>query len=142
MLFRDEFNNLLAEGQRLGCKFFLSYEDPKDRQCLMLEAEHIKKCMCGVVTKLFERIEMSPKDTYAIICGPPIMYKFVVQELTRRNLPPERIFMSLERRMRCGTGKCGNCIMGDGAKTGVNVSILPGAAIKAGACINPVETAG
>jgi sulfhydrogenase subunit gamma (sulfur reductase) len=115
MLFRDEFNNLLAEGERLGCKFFLSYEDPKDRQCLMLEAEHIEKCMCGVVTKLFERIEMSPKDTYAIICGPPIMYKFVVQELTRRNLPPERIFMSLERRMRCGTGKCGNCIMGDGA---------------------------
>jgi len=114
MLFRDEFYNLLAEGDKLGCKFYLSYEDAKDKQCLSLEAEHSGMCMCGVVTKLFERIEISPEDTYAIICGPPIMYKFVVRELTKRNVPPEKIYMTLERRMKCGIGKCGHCIVGDG----------------------------
>jgi len=114
MLFRDEFYNLLAEGDKLGCKFYLSYEDAKDKQCLSIEAEHSNRCMCGVVTKLFERIEVSPEDTYAIICGPPIMYKFVVRELTKRNIPPEKIYMTLERRMKCGIGKCGHCIVGDG----------------------------
>jgi sulfhydrogenase subunit gamma (sulfur reductase) len=114
MLFRDEFYNLLAEGDKLGCKFYLSYEDSKDKQCISLEAEHSDRCMSGVVTKLFERIKVSPEDTYAIICGPPIMYRFVVQELTKRNLPPEKIYMTLERRMKCGIGKCGHCIMGDG----------------------------
>jgi sulfhydrogenase subunit gamma (sulfur reductase) len=114
MLFRDEFYNLLAEGDKLGCKFYLSYEDAKDQQCLSLEAEHSGRCMTGVVTKLFEKIEVSPNDTYAIICGPPIMYKFVVRELTKRGVPPEKIYMTLERRMKCGIGKCGHCIVGDG----------------------------
>jgi len=115
MLFRDEFNSLLAGGDESGCKFYLSYEDPKDEQCLLLEAEYSDRCMSGVVSKLFERTEISPKDTYAIICGPSIMYKFVGQELTKRDVPPERILISLERRMRCGIGKCGNCIIGDGS---------------------------
>lgn len=115
MLFRDEFNGLLAGGDESGCKFYLSYEDPKDKQCLLLEAEYSDRCMSGVVSKLFERTELSPKDTYAIICGPSIMYKFVGQELTKRDVPPERILISLERRMRCGIGKCGNCIIGDGS---------------------------
>ena len=114
MLFRDEFYNLLAEGDKLGCQFYLSYEDTKDAKCLSLEAEHSDRCMSGVVTKLFEKIKVLSKDTYAIICGPPIVYRFVVQELTKRNLPPEKIYMTLERRMKCGIGKCGHCIMGDG----------------------------
>ena len=114
MLFRDEFNSLLSRGDQCGCRFFLSYEDPKDKQCLLLESEHNNRCMCGVVSRLFDRIEISPYDTYAVICGPSVMYKFVVQELAKRNVPPEKILISLERRMRCGLGKCGHCIMGDG----------------------------
>jgi len=114
MLFRDEFYNLLSEGDKLGCKFYLSYEDAKDEKCLSLEAEYSERCMCGVVTKLFQKVGASPEDTYAIICGPPIMYRFVVQELTKMNVPPEKIYMTLERRMKCGIGKCGHCIIGDG----------------------------
>jgi sulfhydrogenase subunit gamma (sulfur reductase) len=114
MLFRDEFYNMLAEGYRWGCKFYLSYEDPADKQCLLLESEHNDRCMCGVITRLFERVEPSPTDTYALVCGPPIMYKFVTKELMKSDFPPERIYLSLERRMRCGMGKCGHCIIGDG----------------------------
>ena len=62
----------------------------------------------GVVTKLFEKAETSPENTYAIICGPPVMYKFVVKELIRRNFEPWQIYLTLERRMRCGIGKCGH----------------------------------
>jgi sulfhydrogenase subunit gamma (sulfur reductase) len=114
MLFRDEFTTLLGDGERQDCRFYLSHDDPADKQCLALDAEYSDKCMCGVVTKLFERIELSPKDTYALVCGPPIMYNFVMRELVRKRVPPEKIYMSLERRMRCGLGKCGNCIIGDG----------------------------
>ena len=41
--------------------------------------------------------------------GPPIMFKFVILELYARSVPSENIYMSLERRMKCGVGKCGHC---------------------------------
>jgi sulfhydrogenase subunit gamma (sulfur reductase) len=114
MLFRDEFYNLLAEDKKVPCNFYLSFEDPKDKQCLSLEAEYSERCVCGVATKLFEKAEIFYEDTSAIICGPPIMYRFVVQELIKRKVRPEQIYITLERRMKCGIGKCGHCIMGNG----------------------------
>ncbi len=115
MLFRDEFVKLITKGDECGCKFYLSYEDPQDKECMQLEAENSNRCTAGMVTKLFEKVEVDPKDTYVIICGPPVMYKFVTQELTKRGFAPEKIYMTLERRMKCGLGKCGHCICGDGS---------------------------
>lgn len=63
----------------------------------------------GVITILFSKININPQRTVAIICGPPIMYKFVLLELSKLGLPPERAYVSLERRMKCGVGKCGHC---------------------------------
>jgi sulfite reductase subunit B len=63
----------------------------------------------GVVTTLFPHVSVDPDNTYAAIVGPPIMYKFVVMELAKLGVADERIFMSLERRMKCGVGKCGHC---------------------------------
>ncbi|MBD3177941.1 MAG: oxidoreductase [Armatimonadia bacterium] len=63
----------------------------------------------GVVTTLFPQVSVDPDNTYAAIVGPPIMYKFVVMELAKLGVADERIFMSLERRMKCGVGKCGHC---------------------------------
>jgi sulfhydrogenase subunit gamma (sulfur reductase) len=37
------------------------------------------------------------------------MYKFVVAECKKKDLPDEQILLSLERRMKCGVGKCGHC---------------------------------
>jgi sulfhydrogenase subunit gamma (sulfur reductase) len=65
----------------------------------------------GVITTLFDRIEVDPLETVAVIVGPPVMYKFAVLELLKRGIMESRIFMSLERRMRCGLGKCGHCQM-------------------------------
>lgn len=67
----------------------------------------------GVITTLIPKVDFSPKDTIAIICGPPIMYKFVLKTLFDRKMPKENIYLSLERRMKCGVGKCGHCQMED-----------------------------
>jgi len=66
----------------------------------------------GVVTTLFKDIgHLDPENTYAAICGPPIMYKFVIQELLKLKIPKNQIVMTLERRMKCGVGKCGHCVV-------------------------------
>ncbi|MEA2071853.1 MAG: FAD/NAD(P)-binding protein [Asgard group archaeon] len=69
----------------------------------------------GVVTTLFPKINdtIKPENTVAMICGPPIMYKFVIQELEKLEIKDEAIYMSLERRMKCGVGKCCHCGIGD-----------------------------
>jgi sulfite reductase subunit B len=63
----------------------------------------------GVITTLIPQISFDPEKTLAILCGPPIMYKFVIADLKKRNVPDDHIIMSLERRMKCGVGKCGHC---------------------------------
>jgi len=63
----------------------------------------------GVITTLIPQVKFDTEKTYAVICGPPIMYKFVIADLKKRNLPDDHIVMSLERRMKCGVGKCGHC---------------------------------
>lgn len=63
----------------------------------------------GVITCLIPKVKFDPKDTIAIVVGPPIMYRFVIRDLTNLGMPEENIIVSLERRMKCGVGKCGHC---------------------------------
>jgi len=66
----------------------------------------------GVVTKLISKVETDLKTVKILVCGPPIMYKFVLMALADHNVPPENIFLNLERKMKCGVGKCGRCNIG------------------------------
>jgi NAD(P)H-flavin reductase len=63
----------------------------------------------GVITTLIPQVPFDPEKTMAVLCGPPVMYKFVIADLKGRNMPDDHILMSLERRMKCGVGKCGHC---------------------------------
>lgn len=63
----------------------------------------------GVVTTLFPRVTVDAHDTIAVTCGPPIMYRFVLMEMLGKAIPESQIYLSLERRMKCGVGKCGHC---------------------------------
>jgi sulfite reductase subunit B len=63
----------------------------------------------GVITNLIPLVDFDPMKTVAIIVGPPVMYGFVIKELKKRGMPEENIIVSLERRMKCGVGKCGHC---------------------------------
>ncbi len=63
----------------------------------------------GVVTKLIRKVEMDLKSAKILVCGPPVMYKFVLMALEEYDAPRENIFLNLERKMKCGVGKCGHC---------------------------------
>lgn len=66
----------------------------------------------GLVTHLFKYVNnIDPKNTIACVCGPPRMYKSVVKEILKYNLEKDKILLNLERRMKCGVGKCGHCII-------------------------------
>jgi len=54
----------------------------------------------------------SPKNTVAITCGPPIMIKFVIQNLEALGFKDEQIYTTVENKMKCGVGKCGRCNIG------------------------------
>jgi NAD(P)H-flavin reductase len=66
----------------------------------------------GLITELFNDIKIDFATTYAIVCGPPVMFKFVCNYLYENGLPMHRMFVSLERRMHCGMGKCCRCNIG------------------------------
>lgn len=63
----------------------------------------------GVITTLFRDVSVYPRNTIAITCGPPVMYRFVLMELLGKGISEGNIYLSLERRMKCGIGKCGHC---------------------------------
>ena len=58
----------------------------------------------GVVPILFYNTRIDPRNTVILTCGPEIMIRFVIFEALARRVPPERIFVSLERNMKCGLG--------------------------------------
>ena len=63
----------------------------------------------GVITGLFRHITIDPLKTIAAIVGPPVMYRFVIREILAKGVFEGNIYLDLERRMRCGVGKCGHC---------------------------------
>ncbi len=98
MIFREEFF-ALKEREDLECLLAVDDDDTGSW------TENI-----GVVTTLFPKLkEIDPANTYALVCGPPVMYKFVINEFIKLNIPKDQILMTLERRMKCGVGKCGHC---------------------------------
>lgn len=66
----------------------------------------------GVVTTLIRRAGFDPHHTVAFVCGPEVMLHFTMLELNRRGLPSDRIFISMERNMKCAVGFCGHCQYG------------------------------
>lgn len=67
----------------------------------------------GFVPDLLMEVEPNPGNAIAITCGPPIMIKFVTQNLEKLGYKPDQIYTTLENRMKCGIGKCGRCNVGN-----------------------------
>ncbi len=66
----------------------------------------------GVVTTLIGRAAFDPRHTVAMLCGPEIMMRFAATELERAGVADERIYLSMERNMKCAIGLCGHCQFG------------------------------
>lgn len=67
----------------------------------------------GFVPAVTKEVAPNAKDAFAIVCGPPIMIRFTIPVLTDLGFNDDRIFLSLENRMKCGIGKCGHCCVGE-----------------------------
>ena len=66
----------------------------------------------GLITTLFPKVQLGAQ-TRAVICGPPVMFRFVIRELDKIGIPRQNVYVDLERRMKCGVGKCGHCQIND-----------------------------
>jgi len=68
----------------------------------------------GVVGSLFKRpgVQVPVEDTVAFVCGPPVMFRFVIRDLLAMGFREDQIMSTLERYMKCGVGKCGHCCIG------------------------------
>lgn len=67
----------------------------------------------GLITQLLEDVAPTPENAMSIICGPPIMIRFVILTLRKLGFADEQMIMTLEAKMKCGIGKCGRCNMGE-----------------------------
>ncbi len=99
IIFRDEFPRLR---ERMRILLTVDRADPE---------EHWQG-HTGLVTNLFRYLTFNPLNTIAFICGPEIMMQNTVRELIIQGVPPEKIFISMERNMNCGAGICGHCMFG------------------------------
>ncbi|MFC1700012.1 FAD/NAD(P)-binding protein, partial [Candidatus Omnitrophota bacterium] len=66
----------------------------------------------GLVTTILENLNMDCKSGIAIVCGPPIMMKFATLKLLDLGVQEDNLYLSMEKNMSCGIGKCGHCRLG------------------------------
>jgi len=66
----------------------------------------------GVVTTILSSDDVNISNAVAIVCGPPVMMKFSTLKLLEFGFGPEQIYLSMQKNMSCGVGKCGHCMMG------------------------------
>ncbi|MBU7013895.1 MAG: 4Fe-4S dicluster domain-containing protein [Theionarchaea archaeon] len=118
---RQDFGELtVLYGCKKPCELLFSKEvtewDKRDDVTHLRSVDSCPEGECwegevGLITCLIPLATFDPKTTIAFVVGPPVMYKFVIRDLVNRGMPEENIIVSLERRMKCGVGKCGHCQM-------------------------------
>ena len=115
---RDKFNRVtILYGTRAPADMLfkddLAEWESRDDCNVVTTVDHVDKAWkgnTGVITTLFRKIpKIDPAGTVAFIIGPPVMFKFTVMEALVAGMRKTNIYCSLERRMKCGLGKCGHC---------------------------------
>ncbi len=101
----------LDEDNLLFKDCFSNWQKYIDLQIILDKPKKAWKWKKGLITDLFKNIKIIENAT-VIMCGPPIMYRFVIKELEKLNFDASDIYLSLERRMHCGIGVCHHCAIG------------------------------
>jgi sulfhydrogenase subunit gamma (sulfur reductase) len=101
MVFKDEFSKWkkIKDGT-----FFLTADE--------ITGENPFECRTGLVTSCFPMMKTHHRNAIALVCGPEIMMRFAAKCLETIGFADKQIYLSLERRMKCGIGKCGHCQIG------------------------------
>lgn len=113
---------LLYGARETGALLFLD-ELLELQQCgrikLHLAVDHPDRCLSGppdcriaLLPDLLCHIDVEPDRTFAAICGPPVVYPLLMSALQGMGVTEDRIHLSMERRMKCGVGRCGHCAVG------------------------------
>lgn len=119
---RNDFKNItLLYGARNPDNILFKYEllsimsrkDIEYHFSVDMDLEGIWRQYVGLITGLFKDLQIDSENTFCVLCGPPIMYRFVIEKLKSKGISSDKIYVSLERTMRCGVGKCGHCTIGE-----------------------------
>lgn len=100
VLFKSELNNWIAN-------------DKMDIILTVDKATEGYEGNVGLVTKYIDEIDSIDENTEVVVVGPPMMMKFSVMALLAKGVAEDKIWVSYERKMHCGIGKCGHCKMDD-----------------------------
>ncbi len=100
LCFKEEFDEM-SKNKELSCNLTIDVEEE--------DWEH----NVGFVPSMLLDLSPSPENTIAITCGPPIMIRFVLENLKKLKFEDDQIYTTLENRMKCGIGKCGRCNAGE-----------------------------
>ena len=103
LLFLDELLQLQKKGTII---LLLAVDRPG------FGGEIIPDCRVALLPELLDQTVVDPARTFAAVCGPPVVYPYLVSGLRQLGLHDEKIHLSLERRMKCGVGRCGHCAVG------------------------------
>ncbi len=99
LCFKNEFEEM-SRDEELSCHLTIDLEEEK--------WDH----NVGFVPQVLMDLKPSPENTIAVTCGPPIMIRFVLENLKKLGFEDDQIYTTLENRMKCGIGKCGRCNAG------------------------------
>jgi sulfhydrogenase subunit gamma (sulfur reductase) len=103
MLFREELAALAAQGlMRLFLTVDFAPQEPAGSY----------SCAVGLLPDLLKGFSFDAQGSYVAVCGPPPLYRCLIDDLQKAGVPADRILLSLERRMRCGIGRCCHCAVG------------------------------
>ena len=103
MLFREELAALAGKG---GLRLYLTVDFAPE------EPAGTYSCAVGLLPELLKGYSFDAENSYAAVCGPPPLYRCLTADLERAGVGADRILLSLERRMRCGIGRCCHCALG------------------------------
>ena len=115
-----EFKKLLFRGGCRTPKDFLyrkqieswAKRDDLDMELTVDEGDGQWQGNVGVVTTILDDLKMDPSTGIAVVCGPPIMMKFATMKLLDLGFKKSNLYLSMEKNMSCGFGKCGHCRLG------------------------------
>ncbi len=110
------FHGAKTPGELMYLQHFEQWKNAADVQCHITvdRADNRWKGHVGVVGSLFKKpgVRIPVDNTVAFVCGPPVMFRFVIKDLLEMGFKESNIVSTLERYMKCGVGKCGHCCIG------------------------------
>ena len=109
-----EVSLLIGARDETNLLFFSEFEEWSRSLSVLVTVDEVAgknlwKHEVGLITGLLNKLAIRPERALCFVVGPEIMMRFVCRDLLLKGLPPASVYVSLERRMKCGIAQCGHC---------------------------------